>query len=104
MSRNYATIQKRYEIVPNSVKSAKRTMIEEWKKLIVEKQAKIEKIKKDPYGDKDDIAKIERKIESIENDIIDQCRENDMNDMLGELAAKAEIRNKQLRQMGIITK
>ena len=102
MNRNIATIQEKYEVSPNSVKGKKRTLIEGWKKAIAEKQAKIEKIKKDPYGNKDDIAKIERKIESIENDIIDQCREHGLNDMLGNLAQKAEIRNKQLRQMGII--
>ena len=102
MSRNYATIQEPNEITPKSVKGAKRTLIEGWKKTIAEKRASIEKIKSNPYGDKDDIAKIESKIESMENDIIDQCRENGLNDMLGNLAEKAEIRNKQLRKMGII--
>ena len=101
MSRNYGTIQKGYEISHNA-KAGKRALIEGFQKSIADKKAKIEKIKREPYPDFSDIAKIEGKIAEIEIMIIDQCRENNMNDMLGDLAEKAAIRNKELKKMGLI--
>ena len=104
MASNYATLTPEYptgKFSPLTVKGKKRTLIEGLKKSIKEKQEKIEKDLKNPYCDKDYIAKTQNKIRELEDMIVDQCLENGLCDMLAGFESAIERKMQKCKALGL---